>query len=132
MRPLTLIALACLAAAPAMAQNGPHPAGDANRLPDLQEPAPRPTPHAASPRAGDQNGSPQQGQSIEPDVTIVPHGKEKIEEYSVNGRVYMVKVIPSAGPPYYLIDTTGDGNFNVRRSNLEPDTVIPHWVIFSW
>ncbi|NIN36210.1 MAG: DUF2782 domain-containing protein, partial [Gammaproteobacteria bacterium] len=47
------------------------------------------------------------GQSIEEKVRIKPgrEGEVAREEYSVNGRVWKVKVIPSIGPPYYLIDT---------------------------
>lgn len=65
--------------------------------------------------------------AIEPDVTIVPKADTTHEEYRVNGRLYMIKVIPKAGPPYYLMDPTGEGRF--IRSDLEPQIRIPQWVI---
>ena len=35
----------------------------------------------------------------EPQVTIRKKGKETVEEYSVNGQVYMMKVTPEHGVP---------------------------------
>ena len=49
-----------------------------------------------------------------------------------NGKLYMIKIVPDAGPPYYLLDTDGDGNMDVRRSDLEKGAQVPQWVIFSW
>ena len=71
------------------------------------------------------------GEAIEPDVRIIQKDDARVEEYSVNGRVYMVKVIPSKGPAYYLIDQDGDGQMETRR-NIYEDPVVPQWVIFSW
>lgn len=70
---------------------------------------------------------------LEPDVTIINRGEEgTIEEYRVNGALYMVKVVPVKGAPYYLIDSDGDGNLETRRDNLDPDVVIPRWTLFRW
>lgn len=74
----------------------------------------------------------QSGEPMEPDVTIIRRGKETIEEYRINNRLYMVKIKPTIGPPYYLIDSDGDGNMDVRRSDLETGVNIPRWVLFSW
>jgi hypothetical protein len=63
----------------------------------------------------------------EPEVTITTKGTEIHEEYRVNGRLYMIKVIPAKGKPYYLIDHEGSGQF--RRSDFEPRIAIPMWVI---
>jgi hypothetical protein len=63
---------------------------------------------------------------IEPEVTITTRGDTTFEEYRVNGRLYMVKVTPKRGRPYYLLY---DENGNQRRSDLEPDVMIPNWVI---
>jgi hypothetical protein len=66
------------------------------------------------------------GDAIEPEVTITSKGTEIHEEYRYNGQLYMVKVKPAKGPPYYLIyDERGTS----RRSDLEPDFVAPSWVI---
>ncbi|HYE38043.1 DUF2782 domain-containing protein [Methylocaldum sp.] len=72
------------------------------------------------------------GEPLEPDVTIIRRGKDIIEEYRINNRLYMVKIKPRIGPAYYLLDTDGDGNMDVRRSDLEDDMQIPQWVLFSW
>lgn len=63
---------------------------------------------------------------IEPEVTITSKGTEIHEEYRYNGQLYMVKVIPAKGPPYYLLF---DERGRSRRSDLEPDYVAPSWVI---
>lgn len=71
-------------------------------------------------------------ETLEPDITIIRKGKKTIQEYRVNGELYMVKIIPDIGPAYYLVDGDGDGNLNVRRSDLEKDIKVPQWVIFNW
>ncbi len=71
------------------------------------------------------------GQVPQPDVTIVERKNETIEQYSVNGHVYMVKIVPRRGPPYYLMDLDGDGELDVRRDS-PGDISIPQWVLFSW
>ncbi|MDD5037272.1 MAG: DUF2782 domain-containing protein [Methylococcaceae bacterium] len=72
------------------------------------------------------------GQPMEPDITIIRRDKELIEEYRVNNRLYMVKIKPSVGPPYYLLDTDGDGKMDLRRNELEKGMQVPQWVLFSW
>ena len=51
----------------------------------------------------------QSGDSIEPDINIIQQEDRTIEEYRVNGQLYMIKVIPVVGPAYKLLDTAGDG-----------------------
>jgi hypothetical protein len=72
------------------------------------------------------------GQPIEPDVTIIQRDDSIVEEYRINGNLYMVKITPSVGPAYYLIDQDGDGMLESRRNRLGSDTVVPQWVLFSW
>jgi hypothetical protein len=72
------------------------------------------------------------GENMEPDVTIVRRGKDVIEEYRINNRLYMVKIKPSFGPAYYLVDTDGDGNMDARRNEAEKEIRVPQWVLFSW
>ncbi|MCC6303266.1 MAG: DUF2782 domain-containing protein [Gammaproteobacteria bacterium] len=67
-----------------------------------------------------------------PDVTIVQGGDRTIEEYRIHGRLYMIKVIPKKGAPYYLVDTDGDGNLESRRSELSQDLLIPNWTLLEW
>ena len=91
--------------------------------PPATVPAPPPPPENYNPPATPQTPE----QELEPEVTITTKGTEIHEEYRVNGKLYMVKVIPAKGKPYYLIDHEGSGKF--RRSDLEPAVSIPNWVI---
>jgi hypothetical protein len=74
----------------------------------------------------------QSGEPIEPEVTILQKEDSTVEEYRVNGRLYMVKITPSAGAPYYLMDRDGDGMMEFRTSKLGDDVVVPQWVLFEW
>lgn len=74
----------------------------------------------------------QSGEALEPDITIIRKGKKTIQEYRKNGQLYMVKIIPVVGPSYYLIDTDGDGNMDVRGSDLDKGTNINQWKLFEW
>lgn len=67
----------------------------------------------------------------EPQITIVQRGQEKVEEYRLNGRMYMMKVTPPHGVPYYLIDYRGDGQF-ARQDHLDSGVRVPMWVLFSF
>ncbi len=71
-------------------------------------------------------------EGIEPEVTIIQQGSERIEEYRINGQLYMVKVVPSKGLPYYLVDSNGDGNMDMRRNDVDPDILVPRWTIFRF
>ncbi|WP_019625206.1 DUF2782 domain-containing protein [Thioalkalivibrio sp. ALJT] len=66
------------------------------------------------------------------DILIIERDGETWREYRVDGVLVMVEVTPAAGPTYYLIDTTGDGTLDGRRSELDPNFVPPSWVIFRW
>lgn len=67
------------------------------------------------------------GELPEPEVTITTQDEALHEEYRIGGRVYMIKVIPHNGRPYYLIDNEGRGEF-VRNDN-QPGIRPPMWVI---
>ena len=71
------------------------------------------------------------GEAIEPEVTIIETDKGTIYEYRAGGRMYMVKVVPTKGPPYYLLDTDGDGQLDAQRNDIS-DISIPQWVLYSW
>jgi len=71
------------------------------------------------------------GQPIEPEVTIVTREEGTIYEYRINGQLYMAKVQPVVGPPYYLYDRDGDGEFDSRSS--DPRNIsIPQWILLRW
>ncbi len=69
--------------------------------------------------------------ALEPQVTIIKRGTDTVEEYRIGGRLYMLKVTPSSGAPYYLIDQRGDGKF-ARQEGLDTGVRPPQWVIFSF
>jgi hypothetical protein len=102
--PLVLLALA----GPAAAQSRP---ADLQPLPE----APPPPPGLLEP-------------SLEPQVTIIRRGEDKVEEFRVNGKLYMLKVTPPHGTPYYLVDEKGDGIMS-RRESFESGNRVPMWVI---
>lgn len=91
------------------------------RPPNLQ-PVPEPPP---PPKGYELDGT------LEPQVTIIKRANEIVEEYRIGGRLYMMKITPTGGTPYYLIDHTGDGRF-ARQQSHDPGLRPPMWVIHSW
>ncbi len=81
------------------------------------KPEPSPPPPAAGGAASD-----------EPEVTITQEKVQTVEEYRVGGRLYMIKIIPKVGKPYYLVDDRGDGKFS-RQESLDSGVRPPQWVI---
>ena len=69
---------------------------------------------------------------LEPEVTIIQREDEIVSEYRLNGVLYMVKITPNVGKPYYFLDRDGDGVMESKMSNLYNDFKVPQWVIFSW
>lgn len=93
------------------------------------DPAPanlQPLPEPPAPPAGYEPDA-----SQEPQVTITTQGSNKVEQYRMHGRLYMIKVTPPNAPPYYLIDHTGDGRF-ARSESLDSGTRPPMWVLFEF
>lgn len=69
----------------------------------------------------------------EAEVTIVQDDKDqRVEEYRVNGRLYLVKVIPVAGPSYLLVDRNGDGQFELTDDDPTASPPTAQWVLFKW
>jgi hypothetical protein len=66
--------------------------------------------------------------ALEPQVTIVKRGADQVEEYRINGKLYMMKVTPPHGNTYYLIDRTG-GGMMTRVDVIDPQLSVPMWVI---
>ena len=73
----------------------------------------------------------QEEQGFEPEVTIIRRKETLIEEYRQNGMLYMIKITPKRGYPYYLIDSDGDGSLETRRNELDNPEVV-QWRLFSW
>ena len=68
---------------------------------------------------------------LAPEVTIIETTRGTIQEYRAGGRLYMVKITPKRGFPYYLVDTDGDGIMDMRHHD-PTDISIPQWRLFSW
>ena len=74
-----------------------------------------------------------QDEQIEPTVTIREEEDRMIEEYRLDGQVYMVKVTPEGGVPYYYIDTDGDGKLELDIDQQAMNPVQPvYWKIKEW
>lgn len=83
------------------------------------EPLPPPPAFDAAPNASADDA---------PEVTIIKQTEQTVEEFRVGGRLYMIKITPKIGAPYYLIDDQGDGKF-ARQEGLDPGIRPPRWVI---
>lgn len=109
MRNALIVVAACLTALPLGA------AAVDDKPPKLE-----PVPEIAPP--------PGMADDLEPQVTITHQGADKVEEFRIKGRLYMIKVTPGHGRSYYLIDQRGDGQMR-RYDDLSPNFVVPMWMI---
>ena len=57
---------------------------------------------------------------------------DTIEEYRVGGQLRMVKVTPSRGPAYYLMDENGDGRLDKSKGASEKDISPVYWKLYGW
>jgi hypothetical protein len=110
---LALLLPFCCAALPVAAQQ--DAAGDPieEQLPAVPPPPPEIVPF---------------DESLEPQVTIRQEERGTVEEYRIRGKLYMVKITPEAGAPYYLLDNDGDGVLETR-SPINPGAKAPMWLI---
>lgn len=67
----------------------------------------------------------------ESEITITKQTDQTVEEYRAGGKLYMIKIIPKHGVPYYLVDDRGDGKF-VRQESLDSGLRVPRWIIHSF
>ncbi len=89
----------------------------AQTRPPKLEPIPEPPPPPVS-----------LNESLEPQVTITKRGEDKVEEFRMSGKLYMLKVNPPNGITYYLIDNTGNGSW-IRQDSRDSGLRVPMWVI---
>lgn len=66
----------------------------------------------------------------EPQITITKKHGETIEEYRINGQLYMMKVTPAHGVPYYMHKEDQNGGWLMDGPN-QPMS-IPKWTIFRF
>ena len=69
---------------------------------------------------------------IRPQVRIQDYDNRTVEEYSVNGNTYMLKITPNAGSPYYLVDNDGSGDMSWNRGRPALDMTVPQWTLATW
>jgi hypothetical protein len=119
-----------LAAAVQAAEEAPPPGTEA--LPELQVEDRKDAPPAGSDVPPELQVAPQEGEAPSPEVTIKRDAKGTREEYSINGRVYMVKVVPIVGPAYYLVDPNGEGQFSQQINDVKNPPPTPRWVLLRW
>lgn len=100
------------------------PAG-LEELPAEALPAPLPPPDLVESDA-------ETDEELQPEVTIIRRKDATVEEYRLNGKLYMVKVTPFVGKPYYFVDRDGDGLMESKMNDIYEATKVPQWVIFSW
>ena len=67
----------------------------------------------------------------EPEATITRQTEQTVEEFRAGGKLYMIKITPKHGKPYYLVDERGDGKFS-RQESLDSGLRVPRWVIRSF
>jgi hypothetical protein len=75
--------------------------------------------------------SPVTGDAVEPEITITESGGDVIYEYRVRGVLYMVRIQPQIGAPYYLYDLNGDGMIDAQDRSPH-NLAVPQWVLFEW
>ncbi len=124
--PISIVAVVTAAAAGLLLVAGLAPVAPAaaqtrERPPNLQ-PVPEPPP---PPKGFELDSMPT------PQVTTLKRDEETVEEYRVGGRLYMMKVTPRSGTPYYLVDHTGNGAF-ARQNTHDTGVRPPLWVIHSF
>jgi hypothetical protein len=66
-----------------------------------------------------------------PEITIVKKGETTVEEYRMHGELYMQKITPTHGKPYYLMKQDQGGSWSKYDGPAAP-LVIPKWVIFRF
>lgn len=67
----------------------------------------------------------------QPEVRIIHTKDAVIQEYRVDGRLRYIKIIPSVGSPYYMVDLDGDGILETREDNFS-NPPINMWILLEW
>lgn len=89
--------------------------------PPKLEPLPEPPPPPVGLEAPD----------AEPEITITKKGADTVEEYRINGELYMMKITPSHGVPYYLVKEDQNAGWSRIPDSNSPIS-IPKWVLFNF
>ncbi len=68
----------------------------------------------------------------EPEKTTKRYHNRTETEYRIHRNLYMIKTVPDAGSPYYMVDKLGTGELEYRRNMENLDIQVPEWVLFRW
>jgi hypothetical protein len=117
-----LVPVLMLLSVAASAEYPPEP------VPDAPPPPPMPQPDVVPPPPSGVG----EEEELQPEVKITKRGEDIIYEYRVNNQLYMVKVVPRFGFPYYLMDQDGDGTLESRYSGPGPNILPPQWILYRW
>jgi hypothetical protein len=73
-----------------------------------------------------------EGEPLEdaPEVTIRKEGGKTIQEYRIHGELYMMKVTPAHGVPYYLYKEDQQSDWVNVGPN--PPLAVPKWTLFRF
>ncbi len=66
-----------------------------------------------------------------PEITTTKKGQDVVEEYRMNGELYMMKVTPPHGKSYYMMKEDKDGAWSRMDGPGNPMS-IPKWVLFRF
>ena len=69
---------------------------------------------------------------VKPEETTKRYHNRTETEYRIQQNLYMIKTVPDAGSPYYLVDKRGTGELEYRRNMENLDMQVPEWVLFRW
>jgi hypothetical protein len=69
---------------------------------------------------------------IQPSVTVKSYENRTVEEYRVNNNLYKIKITPTVGAPYYLVDEDGSGDMAWHRGDPDHGQNVPQWTLMSW
>ena len=69
---------------------------------------------------------------LKPEVKVRKEGDSTITEYRIRGKLYMMRITPSHGRPYVLVDHQGDGTFSRQDNTLDSGVRVPQWVLLEF
>lgn len=69
--------------------------------------------------------TPTLAQNPAPEVSVRQEADQTIREYRLNGHLYAIRIEPGNGAAYFLVDRTGNGNFERQQGDSVP---VPGWV----
>ena len=70
--------------------------------------------------------------NVQPEETTKKYHNRTETEYRIQQNLYMIKTVPDAGSPYYMVDKRGTGELEYRRNMQNLDMQVPEWVWFRW